>query len=33
MLAAIHEAQELTPGQRTSLAEIYRSFVRSNRSD
>lgn len=33
VLAAIHEAQELTPGQRTSLAEIYRSFVRSNRSD
>ncbi|WMY77695.1 helix-turn-helix transcriptional regulator [Citricoccus sp. I39-566] len=33
VLAAIHEAQELTPEQRTSLAEIYRSFVRSNRSD
>lgn len=33
VLAAIHEAQELTPQQRTSLAEIYRSFVRSDRSD
>ena len=33
VLAAIHRAQELTPEQRTSLAEIYWSFVRSNRSD
>ncbi|MGM7668884.1 helix-turn-helix domain-containing protein [Microbacterium sp. A93] len=33
VLSAIHGAQELSPEQRTSLAEIYRSFVRSNQSD
>lgn len=33
VLSAIHAAQELSPEQRTSLAEIYRSFVRSNQSD
>lgn len=32
VLSAIHAAQELTADQRTSLAEIYRSFVRSNES-
>lgn len=32
VLTAIQAAQELTADQRTSLAEIYRSFVRSNES-
>ena len=30
LLTAIEGAEELTPGQRDSLAEIYRSFVRAN---
>lgn len=33
VLSAIRDAQELSPEQRASLAEIYRSFVRSNGSD
>ncbi len=33
VLAAIDQAKELTPAQRVSLAEIYRSFVRSNSNE
>lgn len=33
VLSTLLAAPELTPEQRTSLAEIYRSFVRSNQSD
>lgn len=33
VLSAIDAAQELSAEQRISLAEIYRSFVRSNQSD
>lgn len=33
LLRAIEQATELTPAQRVSLAEIYRSFVRSNAND
>lgn len=33
VLAAIESATELTAAQRMSLAEVYRSFVRANRTD
>jgi transcriptional regulator with XRE-family HTH domain len=33
VLEAIDHAEELSPAQRTSLAEIYRSFVRANQND
>ena len=33
LLTAIETATELSPAQRTSLAEIYRSFIRSNWSE
>jgi transcriptional regulator with XRE-family HTH domain len=33
VLESIENATELTLAQRTALAEIYRSFVRSNRND
>lgn len=33
LLQAIEQATELSPAQRVSLAEIYRSFVRSNTNE